>query len=218
MTVTDLISPANFDFFARYLLAGFILMSVRSSFVTAQRPRPAEVLFDAVFLSLVNQLIFQLILWLALWRFPVLQQQINPPARTAFFAEVVALPVVLGILWGTALARDWKVASLRRLLMPNVHPTERAYDFAFARRTGPGFIIVTYKDGTQVFGYFGYRSLAATDERRSDIYLERLYSVDDQGQWSEPEPPRAALLMLDDIRSIEFIPEGGRKNGQEAAR
>jgi hypothetical protein len=216
--VSDLISPANFDFFARYLLAGFILMSVRSSFVSAQRPRPTEVLFDAVFLSLVNQLIFLAIASLVFWLVPTLTAQLGVDGRLIFFLEVLALPVLLGVLWGIALARDWKIASLRRLMMPNVHPTERAYDFAFARRPGPGFVIITYKDGTQVFGYFGYRSLAATDERRSDIYLERLYSVDDDGQWSETMPSRSALLMLDDIRSIEFIPEGGPQHGQETAR
>jgi hypothetical protein len=216
--VTELISPANFEFFARYLLAGFILMSVRSSFVSAQRPRPAEVLFDAVFLSLLNQLAFQLLLAAILWLVPDPRGYLNPIGRPAFFLEVIGLPVILGVLWGNALAREWKIASLRRLFMPNVHPTERAYDYAFARRAGPGFLIMTYKDGTQVFGYFGYRSLAATDDRRSDIYLERLYSVDDRGQWSEAEPPRSALLLLDDIRSIEFIPEGGPKDGQETAR
>jgi hypothetical protein len=216
--VPDLISPANFDFFARYLLAGFILMSVRSSFVSAQRPRPTEVLFDAVFLSLVNQLIFLAIVSLALWLVPVTAARLRPDGRLVFFLEVLALPVLLGIVWGNALARDWKIASLRRLMMPNVHPTERAYDFAFARRPGPGFVIVTYKDGMQVFGYFGYRSLAATDDRRSDIYLERLYSVGEDGQWSETMPSRSALLMLDDIRSIEFIPEGGPQDGQETAR
>jgi hypothetical protein len=216
--VTDFISPANFDFFARYLLAGAILMSVRASFVTAQRPRPAEILFDAVFLSLLNQLVFQLLIALALWSFPGLARHSGSSGRAAFFLEVLALPVLLGAVWGNALARNWKVASLPRLLMPNVHPTERAYDYAFARRTGPRFLIVTYKDGARIFGYFGARSLAATDERRSDIYLERLYSVDDRGQWSEAEPPRSALLMLDDIRSIEFIPEGGPRDGQEAAR
>ncbi len=195
MNVADLLSPANFDFFARYLLAGFILMSVRSSFVSAQRPRPAEVLFDAIILSLINQLIYLLIISLLLWALPGAITLVGTPSRFGFFAEVVALPTILGAVWGNALAREWKIASFRRLLMPNVHPTERAYDFAFARRPGPGFVIVGYTDGTQVFGYFGNASLAATDERRSDIYLERLYSVSEDGQWTEAIGRRRSRLV-----------------------
>jgi hypothetical protein len=218
--VPDLLSPANFDFFARYLLAGFILMSVRSWFISTQRPKPAETLFDAVILSLINQLVFLLIAYLLI----APATQFLPPrissflmgatgGRAAFFFEVLLLPALLGAMFGSALARDWHVALLRRFAMPNVHPTQRAYDYAFSEQPGPSFLIVTYKDGTQVFGYFGDRSLAATDDRRSDIYLERLYSVDDGGRWSETPTPRSALLMLDDIRSIEFIAVGDTGSG-----
>jgi hypothetical protein len=136
-------------------------------------------------------------------------------ARTLFFAEVVILPSALGALWGVAIARNWGQASLRRVISPNLHPVERAYDYAFTRQPGASFVIVTYKDGTQIFGYFGRGSLAATDERRSDIYLERLYTVED-GNWVETATPRSALLMIDDIRSIEFIPEGGLQRDKEA--
>ncbi len=210
-----LLTPANFEFFARYLLAGFILMSVRSWFVAAQRPKPTEVLFDAIILSLINQLVFLLLSPAGVWLpAPVASLlQMVTDQRAAFFFEILALPALLGALFGSALARNWNIAFLRRFAMPNIHPTQRAYDFAFAQRAGPGFVIVTYRDGTEVFGYFGARSLAATDDQRSDIYLERLYSVDAQGQWTEAIPPRSALLVLEDIRSIEFISEGDQNNG-----
>jgi Family of unknown function (DUF6338) len=47
----------------------------------------------------------------------------------------------------------------------------------FSRRTEPGHRHVAFRDGAQVHGYFGNRSLAASDPRRSDIFLERLYTV-----------------------------------------
>jgi hypothetical protein len=219
----DLLSPANFDFFARYLLAGFILLSVRSWFVSAQRPKATEVLFDSVILSLINQLVFLLTapaVGLALSALP----QAVPgfvhaitDGRGAFFAEVLLLPALLGALFGTALATGRGSGLLRRLAMPNTHPTERAYDFAFAQRSGPCFVILTYKDGTEVRGFFGTNSLAASDVDRSDIYLERLYSTDATGQWLEVDPPRAALLALDGMRSIEFLSQEGDGDGAEAS-
>jgi hypothetical protein len=68
-----------------------------------------------------------------------------------------------------------------------------------------GFVIVTYKDKTQVFGYYGPNSRAGRDPSRSELYLERLYLPQTQGPWQEMQPPRAILLNLSEVRSIEFI-------------
>lgn len=125
--------------------------------------------------------------------------------RVAFFAQVLVLPVVLGVLVGAALRREWNTALLRRLAMPIVHPTRRAYDFAFGEKIGNSFVIITFEDGGRVFGYFGQQSLAASDTGRSDIFLERLYDVDEQGVWRATEPSKSALLSLKTMRSIEFI-------------
>lgn len=73
------------------------------------------------------------------------------------------------------------------------------------RALWPGFVIVSYEDGTTVRGYFGERSLAATDSERSDIFLERLYLEGEGGQWTEVEPGRSGLLNLKGVRSIEFL-------------
>lgn len=197
----DLISPANFDFFARFLLAGLIIISIRSRFVVGERPRLTEMLVEAVILSLINQLVFLLLTSLAGFFIP----QLALPLRLSFFLEVLALPVVLGSLFGWNLSRGWNESLLRRLSMPVQNPTRRAYDFAFTQHDREGFVILTYADGMQVHGYFGENSLAASDPQRSDIYLERLYDVDEAGQWQEKTPPSGALLMLDGIRSIEFL-------------
>jgi Family of unknown function (DUF6338) len=203
----DLISPTNFDFFARFLLAGLIIISIRSRFVVGERPRLAEMLVEAVILSLINQLAFALIASLLSFLVP----NLTIPSRLAFFLEVLALPVLLGSLFGWNLSQGWNQSLLRRLSMPVQNPTRRAYDFAFTQNVTEGFVILTYVDGTVVYGYYGENSLAASDPQRSDIYLERLYDVGADGQWFEKTPSRGALLMLDGIRSIEFLePERAR--------
>jgi len=204
--VQELFTPANFDFFARYFLAGFILFSVRSRYVLGERAKPAEIIFEAIILSLINQLVFLLlttaVISTANW-YPGTSIQVGE--ETLFFAEVLALPAVLGALFGFNLRRGWNLALFRRLSMPVVHPTRRAYDYAFSDRD-ESFLIIVFKDGTNVYGFFGQDSLAASDPNRSDIFLERLYDVGDGGQWSESVPSRSALIALDDIRSIEFVP------------
>lgn len=199
--MADLISPANFEFFSRYLLAGYIIMAIRSRYAVGERPRLGDSIFEAVVLSLINQFVFHLLFSITEHFLPVS----SLGQRTLFFSEVLALPVVLGTLIGINLSKGWNRAVLRRLSMPVQAPIRRAYDHAFSENATPRYIIVTYADGTTVQGYYGERSLAANDATRSDIYLERLYDVSEDGQWYEKLPQRGCLLTLDGLRSIEFL-------------
>ncbi|QEW19159.1 hypothetical protein LA6_001341 [Marinibacterium anthonyi] len=211
--MSNLLSPDTFDFFAKYLLAGFIIISVRSRFVVAERPKAAETIFEAVILSLINQVLF-LLAWplcmksLALAGIPIGE-------RWPFFAEILLLPALLGMIAGWNLSFGWNHALLRRLSMPVEHPTRRAYDYAFTHDRPAGFVILTFTDGTQVFGYYGSNSLAANDSGRSDIYLERLYDVDEAGQWAEKSVGRSAFVSLSGIRSIEFLDNPEFQDGKD---
>jgi hypothetical protein len=207
----DFISPSNFDFFARYFLAGFIIFSVRSRYVLGEKPKATEVVFESVVLSLLNQLAFIVIAPSVGYASSLLPDRLVHVieaifgGRTSFFIEILVLPALLGVIFGANLRRGWNSAILRRLAMPIVHPTRRAYDFAFGDNRSESFVIVTYADGTLVYGYFGPNSLAASDGERSDLYLERLYDVQDDGTWVATSPPKSALLMLREFRSVEFI-------------
>ena len=64
---------------------------------------------------------------------------------------------------------------------------------------------MAYEDGTTVVGWFGENSLAATVTERSDLFLERLYFIAEDGSWTEPTPPRSGLVSLRNVRSIEFL-------------
>jgi hypothetical protein len=208
----DFLSPSNFDFFARFFLSGFIIFSVRSRYVLGEKPKATEVIFESIILSLLNQLVFLILAPSVSYLsgfLPVALIQTTSAlsgGRTAFFAEILVLPALLGVLFGAVLRRGWNSAILRRLAMPVVHPTRRAYDFAFGDNRQESFVIVTYADGTTVYGFFGANSLAASDGERSDLYLERLYDVREDGTWVATIPPKSALLVLRDLRTIEFIP------------
>lgn len=205
MNFNNFFTPDTFDFFAKYLVAGYIVMIVRARFIVSERPKATEIIVEAVILSLINQLVFQLIIW------PLPERAITLIGpRALFFAEVLVLSSLIGLILGANLSRGWNRAVLRRLSLPVIQPIQRAHDFAFGNNRQPGLVIVRYADGTCVYGYFGPASLAASDTNRSDLFLERLYSVDEAGQWSETQPLRGALISLTDVRSIEFLEsEGG---------
>lgn len=204
----NLLQPETFEFFARYLLAGYIFLSVRSRLVAGQRAGPSEIVLEAVVLSLINQLVFQLLLSLSL----IIPLNIRVPIGTAvpaqlwFYAEVLCLPALLGWAFAKATGLRQVSAVLRKLSMPGTHPVARAYDFAFLQQSGPGYVILTFQDDTVIYGYYGNNSIAATDADRSDIYLESLYTLEG-GAWQLAEPRRSALISLAGLRSIEFVQE-----------
>ena len=168
--MVELIDPANFDFFARFLLSGLIIIWIRSTFVNAERPKLTEMVVEAVILSLVNQLAFVVLSEIAF----LIPLPFSFSTGFLFLIEALLLPACLGLLFGYSLSAGWNRAILRRLSMPVQNPIRRAYDFAFLQHDIEGFVILTYDDGTKVYGSFGENSLAASNPERSDIYLERL--------------------------------------------
>lgn len=213
------ITPDTFEFFARYFLAGFIFASVRARYVIGEKPASTDLIYEAIILSLINQLIFQAFAATLDWVWPdsTASYALNWLQATgehfAFQLETLLLPASLGLVSGIVLKAEWNTPILTRLAMPIVHPTVRAYDFAFGDIRTDRFVIITYSDGTLIYGYFGDRSLASSAVDRGDIYLERLYDLK-EGVWTPSDPPKAALLILKDLRSIEFIePQRETENG-----
>jgi hypothetical protein len=208
--MAQFLTPETFDFFATYLLAGYVVIIVRSRFILGLRPKPAELIIEAIIFSLINQLLASAIVEITriygviAWMDSVAYIP-SSNSKFYFFLKILALPTLIGLAMGYNLSSGWKNALMRRLSMPVIHPVQKGYDFAFGRDRDAGFVIVTYFDGTSVAGYFGENSLASSDPDRSDLYLERLYKVGDEGEWSEPDPARSGLVNLNDVRSIEFL-------------
>lgn len=198
----NIITPENYAFVARSFLAGYVVIICRSYFIVGSKPKLTEVLVQAILFSLLNQFMF---FWLVRVLLSSLPSWREASQQTLLTTEVLIFPAILGVLIGWTASRQGAATLLRRLSIPVIHPIERAYDYAFAQKRMPGFVIVTYEDGTIVRGYFGTESLASSDPNRSDLYLERVYSVDGHDQWQEMEPGRSGYISLKGVRSIEFL-------------
>ncbi|MDO6730748.1 DUF6338 family protein [Marinovum sp. 2_MG-2023] len=210
--MTNLLTPDTFEFFARYLLAGYVVIFVRSAFVVGLRPKPAELLMEAVILSLVAQF---LVVGIEVGHDSVVSRKwstdklpewlLVPPENLKLIVRVLLVPAALGCTLGLFLQSNWRNGVLRRFSLPVVHPVRKAHDYAFGHERPPGLVEITFEDGTKIGGWFGENSLAATDETRSDLYLERAYLINDDGDWQETVTPRAILIKLRNVRSIEFL-------------
>ncbi|UWQ42587.1 DUF6338 family protein [Leisingera aquaemixtae] len=194
-----LLTPETFDFFARYLLAGFVFLAARARFIVGERPKPTEAVVEAVILSLINQMMFLMVLTV----FPDLLS--GGSRNIQLISEVVALPAISGALFGWLLGRNWMPDGFRRLFMPVSRPAAQAYQHAFTVADTPCFVLVAYTDNREVYGYFGEYSLASSNLEAGGIFLESLYLPGENGEWLPADPPRSAWLSLQDARSIEFF-------------
>lgn len=208
--MTQLLSPDTFEFFAKYLLAGYIVIIVRSRFVAGLSPKPMELLFEAVIFSLIVQVAVSFIVavvTLVGWDIAgsAFMQGSKGGLGAQFFLSVLFIPALLGYFLGRNLRAGWKNALLRRLSLPVTHPSQTGYDFWFGNEPDPCIMIVSYFDGTTIAGYFGPNSLAASNSEPRDILLEYIYTVDENGELAEPKIKRTALISLTSVRSIEFL-------------
>lgn len=201
----SLLTPDSFEFLARFVLAGYVVILVRSAFVLGLRPKPAELLLEAILFSIIVQaLLVVIIAPLLTWGFN-LNSGVQIAPELQLFLEVGILPACLGLFLGWFLRSGIRNLLLRRLAMPIVHPVRRAHDFAFGNDRSEGLVEITFADGQKIAGWFGNKSLAASDDQRTDLYLERVYLINDQGDWMEASPERSALIKLADVRYIEFL-------------
>lgn len=197
----DLLKPETFAFFAHFLLSGYVFLLTTSAFVAHARPKPAEMLVEAVVLSLLNRLV---LLVTFEWWGPIAAGPDFSPLLLAL--QTVGQPVILGLAVGLLARRGRMPRVLYRVLQPASEADRGALRFALERMRSAGFLIVTLRDGPTVYGYFGRSSLAEIDKSNGGIYVERLYSVGDDLAWTEVEPRRGCWLALSEIRSIELIP------------
>ena len=181
-----LLNPATFEFFLKYVVAGFVLLSARASLVTGEMPKPNETIVEAVILSLINQLVWRVgTSWVATW-LPFLASEVF------LFSEVVVQPILLGLMIGWAVQADWFPSGFRRLFMPFLRPVSDSFDHGLEQIQRKAFVIVTYTDGHVVYGLFGKRSLSSRDQERGGVYLERLFQKGEDGNWLDINPPRSA--------------------------
>ena len=127
----------------------------------------------------------------------------HPYLYTAgLMAVLLVFPVAWPFLYRYLIKWRW-VASKIQL------PYDAAWDYFFDRKM-PAFVVLQLRNGSKFGGYFGPRSYATSFPTEGDIYLETVYKVDEEGNFTEPVDETAgAIIRKDQYDLIEFfkVPE-----------
>lgn len=195
----DLSSLDDFYRILGFLVPGLVVLFVRSQFVTGRRPPHSAAVLSYLTISVIYYALALPLLHLALstsgtWQSPL-----------AWFSLIFVGPAGLGLLLGLNVQKNWLRRVLQRWHLSVVHPIPTAWDWKFGR-SGYEWVLVTLKNGTRFGGFCGPESFMSSDPNERDLYIQWVYEIDDEGQWSASDE-RGLFIAAGEVRTIEFWSE-----------
>lgn len=185
---------------AIFVLPGFIINGIISTF------NPTKKLSEGVFL--LKCLLYSIIhcaIWS--WLYKIVFQISNEYPKTYWFILVLttiiaasALATVIGLIQQKQLIR--KVLAHFKVYI--LHSIPNSWDYCFSKNQ-PTWLIVTLVDGGIIYGQFSTKSFASSDAEERDLYIEKIYSIDDNNTWIEIEGIDGIYIPKEQIKTIEFL-------------
>lgn len=185
-----------------FLVPGFVWSAVLSMIVPRRAELPQIRALEYLTLSCINHGIWS---WAIYWMFATDWPSEHPFLPGMCFGGIIFLsPIVLGLLTGYLRQKEAMVGFFRSLGLRTIHFIPQAWDWHFSRQK-PYWVVVTLKDGSNIYGLYHSRSFASSDADRRDLYLEAQFQpVADTGDWAPIEDTSGVLIMGDQITAIEF--------------
>ena len=201
----DLTSFENLYLILGFLVPGLVVLFVRSQFVTGRRPA-----HEAALLSYLTISVIYYALALPFVDFVLSIQEPSYFKVLAWFTLIFVGPTALGLLLGINIQKDVLRGCLQWCGLNPVHVMPTAWDWKFGGMTTQ-WVLVTLKDGTRFAGFCGPESFMSSDPSERDIYIQRIYDIDEQDKWSS-RGEKGVLIVAGEIQTIEFWPANSKEN------
>ncbi len=190
------------------LVPGLVILFVRSQFVTDRRSSQSAALLSYLTVSLVYYAI-------ALPFFDLGQVLYEHDVADAllWFAFILGGPVLLGLFLGINVQKNLLLRFLKWCGLNPVHAIPTAWDWKFGNMDEE-WVLVTLKDDTRFVGFCGQGSFISSDPTERDIYIEQIYDIDSENNWSWPGR-KGILIAPGEVRTIEFWPYTPQEDANE---
>jgi hypothetical protein len=193
---------------ALFLIPGFVMSSAYSSLIPSRNSDPQTSLLRFLIFSLLNY-----VLWWWLLYDLVKQKYWENHAILwvlMLFVLFVISPYILGLLAGMSTKKEWTRKLLKKIGLNPIHRVPTAWDYVMDR---PAWVVITLKDDSTVYGFYGGNSFASTVPNERDIYVEVTYDFDDH-QWISDERSGGIWIPQSEIKHIELfnLSNGGEQD------
>ena len=110
----------------------------------------------------------------------------------------------MGVVRAIIITNDIGFNLYRLIKVKPISPIPTGWDWIFSR-VDPCYVLVTLKDGSRIAGYLGSSSMASSDPDRKYLYIEKLYTIPEDGSdWVEFAGTLGIHISGDQISYIEF--------------
>ena len=208
----NLASFSNLPLILFWLVPGFIIMYIRSQFLSGRTPSQSEMLLPNLTISFIY-----IAATYPLTDF-ILQKHQHTSDMLAWFVWIFGIPVVIGFLLGWISKRmidrpENCLCKVRCCIgLKRIHPIGTAWDWKFINMSEQR-IIITLKDGTYFGGYCDRNSFISSDPSERDIYIHCIYEINDDGKWCL-RPGTGMLISAGEVSRIEFISQPSKEGDQ----
>lgn len=184
-----------------YLLPGFLISFIFSRFFASKTRGITESLVEYLVLTAIYYSLTYPISGL------IFGEGFDPKSPYTVLIFFILGPVAFGLVLGALNRRNAFHRLLRRLGITMVHPIPSAWDWRLYDMREGTFVLITLQDDSQVGGRFGPKAFASSDPAERDLYLDDIWHIDEEGEWTELEEKKGILIAAKEIKYIEFWDE-----------
>lgn len=192
-----------------FLLPGFIITELIDSIVPPKSFRKVKYIFSCIIYSIIN-----LALWI--WLDVIIIEKFKSKT-VPFYIVLSSSNIVTSIITGSIIGLIKHFELPRKLFglfkIKMNHPVPTAWDYFFNKKE-ECFVTIRLKSGYMVSGKFFSNSFASSDAEERDLYLEKIYDVDDANVWNEIPRGKGMYISKDEIETIEFFQKEDIENGK----
>jgi len=179
-----------------FFVPGFISMKVYDLLIPSEKRDFSKSLFEAISFSCVN---FALTYWAIV---AIHSGNFQDTYPFYFYISSILILFIAPILWPLLYL---KIISLPFFKNRTIHPIPKPWDYVFSQQK-PYWIIIHLKDGRRIGGLYGAESFASSYPSNEQIYLEKVWYLDEKGKFIEPvERSEGIILSKEDFEAIEYF-------------
>ncbi|EQB37052.1 hypothetical protein M948_10265 [Virgibacillus sp. CM-4] len=184
-----------------FVVPGFIIDSIYRTCVPQQDAKSESVLLRFLLFSSLNySIVLPLLFWIS--GIPYFKSNENVKLYVSLLI-IFIVSVLLALIISALTNKGWIRTILQKMGIHTTHVTPTAWDYQF-KGEDPRYITVYLEDGGIVHGYWGSKSFASSIRDNKDLYLEKIFNVNDKKEWIEIKENKGVWIPEKSIKYFEF--------------
>jgi len=179
-----------------FFIPGFISIKIYDLLIPAEKRDFSKSLLEIISYSCIN---FALLFWILVL---INKENFYENNKFWYFGLTILVIFIFPMIWPIIL----KYLLTSKLLKGRIiHPTPKAWDYLFSLGE-PFWVLIHLNDGDLIGGLYGENSFASSFPKEQDLYLEKVWIVNKNGEFiKEIEQTGGLLIKEQEIKFIEFF-------------